>query len=86
MSNASTEIVNVYVPRRGNYAVAVYPVERGYEANYGALDVSGVTREDAIANIRLSLSICQPACGGANSGVSLLTLRLAARRLSYVCA
>lgn len=83
MSNI--EIVNVNTANRGNFAVAVYPTAKlGWAANYGALEVyNHPTREDAIANLRLALEICQPACAPSDFKAFEHTLRCAERGARY---
>lgn len=60
---ANIEIVNVVTTNRGAFAVAVYPTSKlGWAANYGALETyNNPTREDALAQLRLSLETCNPA-------------------------
>ncbi len=79
------EIVTVHTEHRGAYAVAVYPTAKlGWAANYGALETyNHGTREDALASLKLSLSVCQPACGASNAANFARTLRAAQNGLEY---
>lgn len=62
MNSASIEIVKLSTPNRGCYTVAVYETATlGWAANYGALETyNHHTRADALASLKLSLSVCSP--------------------------
>ena len=83
--NANIEIVNVHTSHRGAFAVAVYrTVSLGWAANYGALETyNNPTRDCAIASLRLSLSVSNPAPSASTAQVFGVTLRCAERGAAY---
>lgn len=85
MTNANIEIVTVHTANRGAFAVAVYPTKAlGWAANYGALETyNNPTREAAVASLRLSLEISNPAPSASTAEVFGYTLRCAERGAAY---
>lgn len=79
------EIVNIHTSHRGVFAVAVYITKKlGWAANYGALETyNNPTRESAIASLKLSLEISNPAPSPSTAKVFACTLRCAERGASY---
>ncbi len=85
MTNANIEIVTVHTSHRGAFAVAVYPTQAlGWAANYGACETyNNPTRESAIASLRLSLEVSNPAPSASTAAVFSSTLRCAERGVAY---
>lgn len=79
------EIVSLNTPNRGAYSVAVYQTKAlGWAANYGALETyNNPSREAALDSLRLSLSVCNPACSPNSAAVFSSTLRCAERGVRY---
>lgn len=82
---ANVEIVTVNTDNRGAFAVAVYETKSlGWAANYGALETyNNPSRADALASLKLSLSVCNPACSPNSAKVFASTLRCAERGKAY---